>query len=168
VSGPWHDAGGYRSWCARSITVVPALAVLAAGGRALQVCSAPAQPGSLSTAQAALRERGRRSSAWQVRDRTVTGRTVRAAPPRPPRHAPSPRQRDRLSSLFGEAGLRAGKDKTGAGEVVMLALDEVRGEIVGRPRHEESRCLGTETVEQVAEPCSLDGVQEQTGHIARV
>ena len=41
----------------RSITVVPALAVLAAGGRALQVYMALAQPGSLSTAQAALRER---------------------------------------------------------------------------------------------------------------
>ena len=50
----------------------------------------------------------------------------------------------------------------------MLALDEVRREIVGRPRHEESRCLGTEIVEQVAEPRSLDGVEEQTGHIARV
>ena len=50
----------------------------------------------------------------------------------------------------------------------MLAQDEVRGEIAGRPRREESRCLGTEFVEQVAELCSLDGVEERIGHIAGV
>ena len=47
----------------------------------------------------------------------------------------------------------------------MLAQDEVRGEIAGRPRRKESRCLGTEFVEQVAELCSLGGVKE-LGHIA--
>jgi len=77
-------------------------------------------------------------------------------------------ERERFSSLFGEAGPRAGKDKPRAGEMVVLALDEVRREIAGRPRHEESRCLGTEIVEQVAEPRSLDGVEERTGHTARV
>jgi hypothetical protein len=43
----------------------------------------------------------------------------------------------------------------------------VRGDIAGRPRLEECRCLGTELVEQVAELCSLDGVKE-LGHIAGV
>ena len=52
--------------------------------------------------------------------------------------------------------------------MVALAEDEVRGEIAGRPRLEESRCLGTELVEQVAELCSLDGVEKRTGHIAGV
>ncbi len=52
--------------------------------------------------------------------------------------------------------------------MVPLAQDEVRGEIAGRPRREESRCLGTEFVEQVAELCSLDGVEERIGHIAGV
>jgi hypothetical protein len=47
------------------------------------------------------------------------------------------------------------------------AQDEMRGDIAGRPRLEESRCLGTELVEQVAELCSLDGVKE-LGHIAGV
>ena len=44
----------------------------------------------------------------------------------------------------------------------------MRGEIAGRPRREESRCLGTEFAEQVAELCSLDGVEKPTGHIAGV
>ena len=50
----------------------------------------------------------------------------------------------------------------------MLAQDEVRGEIAGRPRHQESRRLGTELVKQVAELCPLGGIEEQTRHIARV
>ena len=60
------------------------------------------------------------------------------------------------------------QDKPGAGEVVALAQDKVRGEITGRPGREERRCLGTESVEQVAELCSLEGVEERIGHIARV
>jgi hypothetical protein len=52
--------------------------------------------------------------------------------------------------------------------VVVLAEDEVRGEIAGGPRLEEGRCLGTELVEQVAELCSLDAVEERIGHIAGV
>jgi hypothetical protein len=43
----------------------------------------------------------------------------------------------------------------------------VRGEIAGRPRREERRCLGTEFVEQVAELRPLDGVKELS-HIAGV
>ena len=62
----------------------------------------------------------------------------------------------------------AGQYKPGPGDVVAFALDKVRGEIAGRPRREESRCLGTEFVEQVAELCSLDGVEERIGHIAGV
>ena len=48
----------------------------------------------------------------------------------------------------------------------MLAEDEVRGEIAGRPRLEEGRCLGSELLEQVAEPCPLNGVEVHSGHIA--
>jgi hypothetical protein len=75
-------------------------------------------------------------------------------------------QRERSSSSFGQAAPRTGQDKPGASEVAALAQDEVCGEIAGRPRREESRCLGTEFVEQAAELCSLDGVEERIGHIA--
>jgi hypothetical protein len=51
-------------------------------------------------------------------------------------------------SSFSEAAPRTGQDKPGASEVVALAQDEVGGEIAGRPRGEESRCLGSEFVEQ--------------------
>ena len=61
-----------------------------------------------------------------------------------------------------------GHDKPGASEVVALAQDEVRGEIAGRPRREQSRCPGTELAEQVAELCSLGGVEERIGHISGV
>ena len=77
-------------------------------------------------------------------------------------------QRERFSSPFGKAAPRTRQDKPGASEVVTLAKDQVRREIAGRPRLEQSRCLGTELVEQVAELCSLDGVEEQIGHIAGV
>src|SRR2546430_9420842 len=77
-------------------------------------------------------------------------------------------QRERSPSPFSQAAPRTGQDKPGASEVVALAQDQVRGEIAGRPRREESRCLGTELTEQVAELCSLDGVEERIGHIAGV
>lgn len=77
-------------------------------------------------------------------------------------------QRERRSSSFSEATPSTRQDKPGASEVVMLAEDEVRREIAGRPRLKESRCLGTELVEQVAELCSLDRVKEHIGHIAAV
>jgi hypothetical protein len=76
--------------------------------------------------------------------------------------------RERSSSSFSQAAPRTRQDKPGASEVVALAQDEVRGEIAGRPRREESRCLGTEFVEQIAELRSLDGVEERIGHIAGV
>ncbi len=75
--------------------------------------------------------------------------------------------RERSSSSFGQAAPPAGQDQPGAGQVVALAEDQVRGEIAGRPRLKERRRLGTELVEQVAELCSLGGVEE-LGHIARV
>jgi hypothetical protein len=77
-------------------------------------------------------------------------------------------RRERSSSSFSQAAPHTGQDKPRSSEVVALAQDEVRGEIAGRPRREESRCLGTELVEQVAELCSLDGVEEQIGHVAGV
>jgi len=76
-------------------------------------------------------------------------------------------QRERSSSSSNQAAPPTGQDKPGASEVVALAEDQVRGEIAGRPRREDGRCLGTEFVEQVAELCSLDGVKE-LGHIAGV
>jgi hypothetical protein len=78
----------------------------------------------------------------------------------PPRHC--------SSSSFGQAAPRTGQDKPRAREVVALAQNQVRGKIAGRPRREESRCLGTEFVEQVAELCSLRGIEERTGHVAGV
>jgi hypothetical protein len=77
-------------------------------------------------------------------------------------------QRERSLSPFRHAAPRTGQDKPGASEVVALAQDQVRGQIAGRPRREESRCLRTEFAEQVAEPCPLDGVEEPIGHIAGV
>ena len=75
--------------------------------------------------------------------------------------------RERPASSFGQPTPRAGQDESGSGQAVVLADDEVRGEIAGRPRLEEGWCLGTELVEQVAEPRSLDGVEGHTGHGAR-
>jgi hypothetical protein len=77
-------------------------------------------------------------------------------------------QRERCSPPFGQAAPPAGQDKPGAGEGVALAQDEVRGDIAGRPRREESRRPGTEFIQQVAEPCSLGSVEQRTGHTAAV
>jgi hypothetical protein len=77
-------------------------------------------------------------------------------------------QRERPSSSFGESAPSTGQDKSWAGEVVALAEDEVRGKIAGRPRREQSRCLGTELVQQVAKLCSLSGVEEPIRHTAGV
>jgi hypothetical protein len=76
-------------------------------------------------------------------------------------------RRECPSSLFGEAAPCAGQHEPGCGEMVVLAQDEVRGEIAGRPRGQEGWCLGAQFFEQVAELCSLDGVEERIGHIAR-
>jgi hypothetical protein len=74
-------------------------------------------------------------------------------------------ERERSPSSFREAAPRTGQDEAGAGEGVVLAEDEVCGEIAGRPRLQESRRVGAELVEQVAELCSLDGVEERIIHI---
>ena len=76
-------------------------------------------------------------------------------------------QRERSPSSFSQTAPPTGQDKPRPGEVVALAEDQVRGEIAGRPRLQQRRCLGTELVEQVAELCSLHGVKE-LGHIAGV
>jgi hypothetical protein len=78
------------------------------------------------------------------------------------------RQRERSSSPFRQAAPRTGQDQPGASEAVALAQDEVRGDIAGHPRREESRRLGTKFAEQVAELCSLGGVEERTGHTTRL
>ena len=52
--------------------------------------------------------------------------------------------------------------------MVVLAPDEVGGDIAGCPRCEEGRCTGTELVQQVAELCALGRVEERTGHTAGV
>jgi hypothetical protein len=90
---------------------------------------------------------------------------------------PGPERRDELGEVparerclpsFGEAAPRPGQHQSGDGEGVVLAQDEVRGDIAGRPRHQESRCPGTEFVEQVGELSSLGGVEERAGHTAAV
>jgi hypothetical protein len=76
-------------------------------------------------------------------------------------------QRERSSSSsFREAAPATGQGEPGAGERVVLAEDEMCGEIAGRPRIQKSRRLGTERVEQVAQLCSFDGVEEQIVHVA--
>jgi hypothetical protein len=76
--------------------------------------------------------------------------------------------REPSSSSFSESAPPTGQDKTWAGEVVALAKDEVSGEIAGRPRREQSRCLGTELLEQVAKLCSLSGVEKPIRHTTGV
>jgi hypothetical protein len=69
-------------------------------------------------------------------------------------------RRERPSSPLSDAAPRTAQEKPRAGEGVMLAQDEVRGEIAGRPRRQESRRLGTELVKQVAELCPLGGIED--------
>jgi hypothetical protein len=71
----------------------------------------------------------------------------------PPRERPLP--------SFRQAAPRTRQDKPRASEVVALTQDQVRGNIAGCPRREEGRCPGTEFVEQVAELCSLEGVESR-------
>ena len=77
-------------------------------------------------------------------------------------------QRERSSASFRQAAPRTGQDKPWAGQGVTLAQDEMRGQIAGRPRRQESRCPGTKFAEQAGELCSLGSVEERTGHIAGV
>ena len=104
-----------------------------------------------------VREPTHPSDAEEARRRSRSDRLLRAR---------KVRQRERSSSSFREAAPRTGQDEPGACEGVVLTEDEVRGEIAGRPRLQESRRLGTELVEQVTELCSLDGVELQLVHIA--
>jgi len=76
--------------------------------------------------------------------------------------------RERSLPPFGEAAPRAGQDEPWAGQTVALAQDEMRGDIAGRPRREQSRRVRTELVQQVTEPCPLGGVEVRTGHTAGV
>ena len=71
---------------------------------------------------------------------------------------------ERPSSPFSKAAPRTGQDQPGSSERVVLAKDEVRGQIARRPRLKQSGCFGTQLLEQVAQLCSLDGVEEHTGH----
>ena len=48
--------------------------------------------------------------------------------------------------------------------MVVLAEDEVRGEIAGSPRLQQSWRLRTELIEQVAELCSFNSVEKHNGH----
>ena len=52
--------------------------------------------------------------------------------------------------------------------MVVLAKDEMRSQIAGRPRFQQGWCLGTQFLEQVAQLRSLPGVEERTGHTAGV
>jgi hypothetical protein len=57
--------------------------------------------------------------------------------------------RERFSSSFREGAPCAGQDKPGPGDGVVLAEDEVRGQIVSRPRRQEGRRPGAEFGQQV-------------------
>jgi len=72
---------------------------------------------------------------------------------------------ERSSSPFSKAAPQAGQDEPGSSEIVVLAQGEVRGEIAGSPRLQESWCLGTEFIEQVAELCSFNSVEKHNGHV---
>jgi hypothetical protein len=76
-------------------------------------------------------------------------------------------RRERPASSFGQPTPRARQDESGCGEAVVLADDQVRGKITGRPRAQQGGRLGTELVEQVAELCALDGLEGRIGHGAR-
>ena len=76
-------------------------------------------------------------------------------------------QREGSLSSLSQSAPSTGQDKPRTSEIIALAQDQVRGEIAGRPWLKERRCAGTELVEQIAEPCSLDGVKEP-GHLAGV
>jgi hypothetical protein len=74
---------------------------------------------------------------------------------------------ERTASAFGEPTPGAGQDESGSGQAVVLADDQVRGEIAGRPGLEEGWRLRTELVEQVAVLRAFDGVEGRIGHGAR-
>lgn len=69
---------------------------------------------------------------------------------------------------FGEEGPRAGKDESRRGEVVVFTEDEVRHEVVSRPRLEKCRSIRAELVQELTELLAFDGVEEQFGHVAGV
>lgn len=71
---------------------------------------------------------------------------------------------ERSSSPFGEAAPTTGQDEPGACEAIEIAEGQVRGEVPGHPRLEESWCVGAELIEQVAQLCSLGSVEEQPDH----
>jgi hypothetical protein len=73
-------------------------------------------------------------------------------------------QRERFPSSFREAGPRSGQDQPGAREQVVLAKDQMCGEIPRRPRYEQNRRCGAERAEQVAQQCPLNGVEVRTAH----
>ena len=69
---------------------------------------------------------------------------------------------------YGLSRPRPLKLEPGSSGMVVLAQDEVRREIAGGPRLQESWCLGTDLFELVAEPCSFNGVEKHSGHAGGV
>lgn len=76
--------------------------------------------------------------------------------------------RESSSATFGEPAPRPGKHKPRSGHIIPLAQNQVSGQVAVRPRREESRSLGPELFQQVAESCSLDGIEVHFGHINQV
>lgn len=72
------------------------------------------------------------------------------------------------SSPFSNAAPHPWQDKPRSGGMVVLAEGDMRGEIAGSPRLQESWCLDTELIEQVAELCSFNGVEKHNGHAVGV
>jgi hypothetical protein len=72
-------------------------------------------------------------------------------------------ERERPSPSFRKTAPGTRQDEPGASEVVALTKHQMRRQIARRPRVQQRRRLGAELVEQVAEPSSLDLVEER-GH----
>ncbi len=67
-------------------------------------------------------------------------------------------------SPFGEAAPPTGQDKPGACQAIEIAQDQVRGEVTRRPRREQGGCVRAELSQQVAQLCSLSGIEELPAH----
>ena len=69
---------------------------------------------------------------------------------------------------FSEAAPRARNDETRCCEEAMFAKNQMRREVMGCPRTQQSRCKRAQVFQQVAELLTLDGVEEDLGHRVRL
>ena len=74
------------------------------------------------------------------------------------------RRSEMLTMSFCIASPCTGQHKPRAGGVAVLANNEVIREVARRPGFENRRRLGSELVQEIAEPFAFDGVQAQVHH----